>query len=646
MWCRKSGFSLMEMTVVLMVLSIVTAGGAHIYHKRDYSAKVRETEAKLDAIEKALTDFYYTHHRIPCPAQADLTEGNDNFAYEGQLPGVCTDGPPAAISLEADTTVMGTVPTRSLELPYDYLYDAWERRITYAVDVRATAMNAFIEYGASNTHIGAIEVQDANGNPRSDKAVYVLLSHGENGHGAYLRNGGTLNAESTNTQEQENANVDAAFAAARDSVFVMRGEYRNPVDFDDRFDDILRYRERWKMPAGSDLTKPTYSSYYGGPDLFIGHTSNTLDQPLVRGYYVTGGGLVEYSGTLFSPGSEPPMCVTGISFTENNTILAIGHDWEPWLTYYIWTDKGFKRLSDPGFKPEGTWQRVDWSPDGHYLAVASNTDPAVAIYKRDLKTNVLRHLTDGDGPNVINIESAYDVVWHPGGDFVAFAGGTSEGFAVYRRNGDAFIDIYNEDPSKICSIINGSFCDPDSGGCSFPACTNGAFPATLTRGVDWSSDGTLLAFAGNGEAASYIFQFNTTGTPYYMREEKRHSKTGTPGLSVKFANEGWTYLMESTGVPPNQGTGKWRLYEWDAAVDGGRYVFRSVAGDSALPLNCDPKAIYDFDFSEDDGYVSLGGYDQDNEYVGIMQPASDKISCISTPGIELNLEYTATEFAR
>jgi hypothetical protein len=106
-----------------------------------------------------------------------------------------------------------------------------------------------------------LTVKDDSATPqnRTADAIYVIFSHGENGHGAYPRNGGStrINAYTTGTaytnaasysEEEENAEFDETGSATTfDANFVMRDYIKLDVGTAANrkyFDDILRYKTK------------------------------------------------------------------------------------------------------------------------------------------------------------------------------------------------------------------------------------------------------------------------------------------------------------------------------------------------------------------------------------------------------------------
>lgn len=267
---HKSGFSLMEMTVVLTVLAIISTMAIGLYQERDYSNKVAETKKRMAVVEQTIMNYRNVNNRLPCPANATVANGGVNFGYEGQTPGSCMDGTPTA-NVVTGEVVKGVLPTRTLQLPDDYMNDAWGRRFTYVVDRRMTNNQSTFKYPVNDCDVGSIRmvvpactvngtytaVSCAPGIERSTRGIYALISHGENGHGAYLASGQRRNAQSSNQWERVNAGINDTFADAFLNAFMMKRINKTAGSTFDSFDDIVVFKERWGMVNAVDLlTKP------------------------------------------------------------------------------------------------------------------------------------------------------------------------------------------------------------------------------------------------------------------------------------------------------------------------------------------------------------------------------------------------------
>lgn len=241
---KQSGFSLVELSVVLAVISITLGGALDIATRKTESDKIAETNYKMDVIEEAINTQLINRRLIPCPANGGLASSSTSFGNAGTA---TTAGCSANSNFNNSGNVYaGTVPTVELEISPDFMFDAWGRRFTYIVDYRFS--NNEVTNPACDGDVtdicfkyvsaGSIRVNDSTGQPRTLEAVYVLISHGKNGKGAwpYIGTGARV-AASSDASEQSNAGNDAG---SFDNIFVQKNTTTT-------FDDIVRYRTKWQM---------------------------------------------------------------------------------------------------------------------------------------------------------------------------------------------------------------------------------------------------------------------------------------------------------------------------------------------------------------------------------------------------------------
>jgi prepilin-type N-terminal cleavage/methylation domain-containing protein len=177
------GYSLVEMAVVLAIIGTVTGGALVLGTAQEETDKARTTKERLDRIEAAIERHAYKGRHLPCPAVPN--------AAEYGISEDCIQTSPSDTSIvEANdgTTEeiwIGTIPTRSLNLPDSNMYDGWGNRFGYAV-VKGLAVPGGIEDYSTSATSGVIEITDAAGNqiPDADPrntVSYAVFSHGKDG---------------------------------------------------------------------------------------------------------------------------------------------------------------------------------------------------------------------------------------------------------------------------------------------------------------------------------------------------------------------------------------------------------------------------------------------------------------------------------
>lgn len=251
------GFTLIEMSVVIAIIALISGGGLIMIGAALQGQRVQDTSERLDKLQLALKDYSNAFGRLPCPASLtaapDAAEFGVGSGTGDVVGGVCAD--PAANCSAATFTsgdiAAGAVPTKTLGLPDTDALDGFGMRFTYAVDTRMTVALALRRCEQTNTDIGNITVNGDTGGVRTSKAVYVLLSHGVNGHGAYTAGGGALRRNMSVTTSNELENCDCTSAAASgtfDGVFVQR-TVSGDTESATTFDDMLRYAVRSDLRA-------------------------------------------------------------------------------------------------------------------------------------------------------------------------------------------------------------------------------------------------------------------------------------------------------------------------------------------------------------------------------------------------------------
>ena len=266
-----NGFTILEMTIVLMVIGIVLSMGLELGGEMNDKASRTKTRKILSDIESALSGYYQTHGRLPCPAS--LTAPSDDVDF-GKPPIACTATPAGTegvYDVNSETPAVtatkevriGAVPVRELNLPATHMTDAWGNRIAYAV-IKGLAVDANsyqtyddgIDTIGGNTDDGAPDTDssgagDTTGIIRmqtkagtqityADKKImvpYLLVSHGRDGKGSFNEDGGA------NPIACSGSNPDVENCDRDDAIFVDEQMYDIEGDAD-YYDDFVRWRTK------------------------------------------------------------------------------------------------------------------------------------------------------------------------------------------------------------------------------------------------------------------------------------------------------------------------------------------------------------------------------------------------------------------
>lgn len=277
----RRGFTLLELSVVLAIIAVVIGGTMSVLTAGVQQSQYNTTIANIGAIEKALLDYSTAFGRIPCPSDITLASTSVNYGFEagysagGTGTGECRTGmTPAANYASASGVEEGGVPVRTLQLPDSYMYDGWGRRLRYAVDPTYTASLTYNKKTIPNNicypSAKSITVNDATGTARTTAAIYAIISHGANGHGAFTASGAAnVNSDILNTDELANCHCDSNGAHTGGAgvlsppTYVQKapayqsGQSGKPLYY---FDDIITFKEAWQMQASNNQAQSCNNS--------------------------------------------------------------------------------------------------------------------------------------------------------------------------------------------------------------------------------------------------------------------------------------------------------------------------------------------------------------------------------------------------
>lgn len=126
---KQSGFTLLELAIVLIISGLLLAAAVVIAMPILRQAQMTQTNAKLANIARAI-DFYATqNYRVPCPADPNIADANPGYEM-GYNP---ANMPTYTAGCGGDEKWVGIVPYKTLNIPVDWIKDAWGHYITYAV---------------------------------------------------------------------------------------------------------------------------------------------------------------------------------------------------------------------------------------------------------------------------------------------------------------------------------------------------------------------------------------------------------------------------------------------------------------------------------------------------------------------------------
>lgn len=191
------------------------------------------TTTALSNLEAAYNEYFYQNNRHPCPADPTLPRTDVNYGSEGNC----------AAPTAAEPAVIGMVPFKALNVPEKAAYDGWGNRLTYAVTRSLTAgtvlPSAMGALGLTMITYDAATGSTIYGPPSSSPVTgqFVLVSHGDNGRGAYNREGFITEPCIPATgvvAESDNCDGDSDFTYAASGRY-----YATRANNSDYYDDVV-----------------------------------------------------------------------------------------------------------------------------------------------------------------------------------------------------------------------------------------------------------------------------------------------------------------------------------------------------------------------------------------------------------------------
>lgn len=283
----QKGFSLVELSVVLTIIGITLASTLDLATQKTEAYKVKETNARMDAIEQAMQVFLLKYAYLPCPASSTAALNSSGAGAE-----VVSAGPPRVCNTTINNGTTygiweGAVPVKTLGLPDKMIADAWDRKFTYIVDNRyvnsaATATcsstigsqmcfkNTVVPNGADATVMTINDSTANSSSTRATDAIYVLISHGKNGNGAFTYGATTTAVQLTASADADEVSNAAVDDASFDATFVQ-------ADTSATFDDIVRYKSKAQMiDSVNGITDPI-TCLAAADNLITSTTTYSLD---------------------------------------------------------------------------------------------------------------------------------------------------------------------------------------------------------------------------------------------------------------------------------------------------------------------------------------------------------------------------------
>lgn len=214
---RCSGFTLVEMAVVVTLIGILLAMGLAVANSVMQNTQSSLTKDRQSYVRDALLAYFTANHRLPCPDNGSNVGNTGRDGVEDRTLGGATPTVTAPC-----TTALGTVPFNTLGIAQEKALDAYGNYMSYRLDIE-NGWHVTATFPPQTPSppppappapfvpcvippAGRAVFSTPAPPPPAAAAVVVLISHGPNGRGAWNR--GTTNASRnalpTTPEEQGN----------------------------------------------------------------------------------------------------------------------------------------------------------------------------------------------------------------------------------------------------------------------------------------------------------------------------------------------------------------------------------------------------------------------------------------------------------
>lgn len=238
----QSGFSLVELAVVIAIMGTVAVMGLEMASRIMLSRSYTDTQDKLALIDQRLLKYYHVYGRLPCPAGLNLPPTSPLYGQEQ-----C-----AAFMLGG--AQVGAIPTQSLNLPPEAAIDAYGSKINYRVAVLMDDPTTFDHAASMKVRTGKLEDPCTTScSVLTTEAVYIIFSSGADKRGGYSRFGirkpciepGDVRIDSQNCSAMDGNQSGMAITPPMDTVYDSR--YNNGTELSNYYDDQIIWRTKARL---------------------------------------------------------------------------------------------------------------------------------------------------------------------------------------------------------------------------------------------------------------------------------------------------------------------------------------------------------------------------------------------------------------
>lgn len=296
---HKKAFSLIELSIVLVIVSILIAGALSVSVVSITKAKTKITEERIKAIYNALGTYMQIRYALPCPASLYLTKNDAGYGVSVGSAGSCknTDasGDGIFISNRQSDVIYGAVPVNTIGLSDEMAEDGFGNKFAYVLSKKLTITeypDTSYSDGFSSHSLGSIDhidVVDITSGNSVEGGAFAIISLGANKYGAFNATSSSQNSGSSDSYEAQNYPTNIEIDEGGNTAdYGQNTSFGGDVEVaftgsnstSDVFDDIVFIR-----------TRPDMVSDFNA-EFLIPCFAQTIDS---RTYPKTFGGMLQYA---------------------------------------------------------------------------------------------------------------------------------------------------------------------------------------------------------------------------------------------------------------------------------------------------------------------------------------------------------------
>lgn len=258
----QMGFNLVELTIVLVIISLLVSGALIPFAKQKEIEQENATKQELQTIKQALLNYFLANHRFPCPSGATKSASENGYEVLNQVSNGVKKGECARhyTTNVYDTFPHGFLPAKTLGIvgktnEDGLLIDAWGNPYRYSVAYKVCSSITGIWAFTSFNGIKPVENKsclqkyynylrvcfDTNNCSKNQQyLVVVVYSMGKN----WQTTASTNTKEWVNAQGRVTGTSGESYylkinSTGNDTFSFNQLEYNDSTNRDEQFDDIV-----------------------------------------------------------------------------------------------------------------------------------------------------------------------------------------------------------------------------------------------------------------------------------------------------------------------------------------------------------------------------------------------------------------------